>query len=231
MRTIRLNGELGKKFGRIHKLDVNTPAEAIRALCANHPEFRHELISASDRGIGYRCVVDREVVSERQIPYPMSRTFSVTPVVQGAGKALGIILGVALLAVAVAATGGLAGVGIAGVGAGTAGAATMATGIGFLGLTYGSVALMGVGLILGGISQMMAPTPTASDSNGKTNENQYFNGAQNTTAQGATVPIGYGRAIIGSAVISASVSVEQQADFNQNSDYLINGLWGGKAYF
>ena len=32
-RKIRLKGELGKRFGKVHKLAVKTPAEAIRALC------------------------------------------------------------------------------------------------------------------------------------------------------------------------------------------------------
>jgi len=36
MRTIRLSGEMGKKFGRVHHfaLDTNTPAEGMQALLA-----------------------------------------------------------------------------------------------------------------------------------------------------------------------------------------------------
>lgn len=230
MRTIRLNGELGKKFGRIHKMDVRTPAEAIRALMTNYPEFHGELVASADRGIGYRCIVDKDVADEERIAFPMSKSFSITPVVQGGGKAIGIILGVALIAVAVAATGGLAGVGISGFGGAAGAAATYATGIGFLGLTYGSVALLGVTLVLGGIAQMLAPTPKVQNASGETNENKYFDGAQNTVAQGAAVPIGYGRAIIGSAVISASVTVQDQPQFSSPSDYLIGGYNGGVLY-
>ena len=44
------------------------------------------------------------------------------------------------------------------------------------------------------------------DENEKLNTPSYlFNGAVNTTAQGHPVPIGYGRLIVGSAVISASI--------------------------
>jgi len=36
-----------------------------------------------------------------------------------------------------------------------------------------------------------------------------FNGAVNTTAQGHPVPVGYGRMIVGSAVISAGIDVDE----------------------
>jgi len=201
MRVIRLNGELGKRFGRIHKLDVRTPAEAVRALCANYPGFEQFLIGSTERNVAYRCVVDKDLLDEGHIHYPMSKTFSITPVVHGAGKVFGIILGVMLIAAAVAFAPAI--VGALGPTLG------MGTGIGFLGLTYANVAWLGVALLIGGISQLLAPTPKAPQS-GQTNENNYFNGPVNTTAQGSAVPIGYGRAIVGSAVISASISIEQK---------------------
>jgi predicted phage tail protein len=43
MKKIQLLGELGKKFGKSFKMDVKNPAEAVRALCVNFPEFRKEL--------------------------------------------------------------------------------------------------------------------------------------------------------------------------------------------
>ena len=36
-----------------------------------------------------------------------------------------------------------------------------------------------------------------------------FNGAVNTTAQGHPVPVGYGRLVVGSAVISAGIDVDE----------------------
>ena len=33
--TIRLYGALGARFGRVHKLAVQTSAEAVKALCIN----------------------------------------------------------------------------------------------------------------------------------------------------------------------------------------------------
>jgi predicted phage tail protein len=44
MTTIILLGELGKRFGRRHKMAVASAAEAVRALCANFPTFERELV-------------------------------------------------------------------------------------------------------------------------------------------------------------------------------------------
>jgi predicted phage tail protein len=53
MRVIKLYGELGKKYGKLHRFLVGSPAEAIRALCANFPDFQRDMITAEDRNIGH----------------------------------------------------------------------------------------------------------------------------------------------------------------------------------
>lgn len=217
MRVVRLNGELGKKYGRVHRLDVQTPAEAVRALIANFPGLHRDLALSQERGVGYKCVVDREQITEDRLVYPISRSFSITPVVVGAGKIGQIIFGTILLGFALAATGGLAGIGIAGLSG-----ATMGAGIGFMGLTYGSIAFMGAGLILGGIAQILTPTPKAKEA--KKEENPYFSGAVNTTEQGVAVPIGYGRCIVGSALISANITTQDNSPLTAPSDYVIGGF-------
>jgi type IV secretion system protein VirB4 len=40
LRTIKLYGELGNKFGKIHKFYVSSVAEGVRALLANYPTYR-----------------------------------------------------------------------------------------------------------------------------------------------------------------------------------------------
>lgn len=226
MRVVRLNGELGKKYGRFHKLDVRTPAEAVRALCANYPELQADLANSTERGVAYKCVLDKERIDENALLYPMSRSFSITPVVTGAGKVGSIVLGVALLGVALAATGGLAGVGISGFGGLFGTTAGFSTSIA-LGFTYGNLAWLGVALTLGGVAQMLAPTPKSSNTTAEKKENPYFDGPVNTTAQGVPVPVGYGRMIVGSAVISAAVTVEQAPDLTTPFDYRINGFAAG----
>lgn len=208
MRTIRLNGELGKKYGRVHKLDVRTPAEALRAMFANFPGLQADIAASTDRGVGYKCVVDREEIGEDALAYPMSRSFSITPVVAGAGKVGKIILGVALIAI------------------------SMVPGLQFTlpiaaGATLSSATVfwIGVGLTLGGVAQMLAPVPTGQDAT-KT-ENNTFDGPVNVTAQGAPVPVGYGRMVVGSAVISAGITVQSQPDITAGTDYWMGNFWGG----
>lgn len=208
MRVVRLNGELGKKYGRVHKLDVRTPAEAVRALIANFPGFQQDLAASHEKGVGYKCIVDREAVGEDQLSYPMSKSFSITPVVMGAGKVLSIIAGVVLIAAAIAFPG-------------------ITPVFSAFGTTFAfsssAAFLLGGALILGGVAQMLAPTPKTND--GKTNENPYFNGPVNTVQQGVPVPVGYGRAIVGSAVISASITTQENVYYNFGDyDFYIGGF-------
>lgn len=47
LRTIHLHGRLGRLFGKRHRLDVASPAEAIRALSALYPKFAERLRKGS----------------------------------------------------------------------------------------------------------------------------------------------------------------------------------------
>jgi predicted phage tail protein len=44
--TIRLYGVLGARFGRVHKLAVQTSAEAVKALCINLDGLEDYLMNA-----------------------------------------------------------------------------------------------------------------------------------------------------------------------------------------
>jgi predicted phage tail protein len=191
MKTIILLGELGKRYGRKHLLDVKSPAEAVRALCANFKDFAAFVSASSDRSVGYRVLNMRDEVSEHELHNPASRRITIVPVVAGAGGKIGqILLGATLIAAAILVP-GLAAVTLFGT-------TTLAS------VTFG----VGLSLALGGVAQMLAPQL---ESNGPQEEQQpsyVFNGAVNTSAQGQPVPIGYGRMIVGSAVISAGISVE-----------------------
>ena len=224
MKTVVLRGELGKKFGRFHSFDLNTPAEAIRALSANFEGFQQELTEAGERGIGYMVQIGRDAMQsldEIDFPTGQAEQISITPVLQGAGGGgVGqIFAGVALIAAAVLL--GPVGAVIGGVGAGVVGAGA-ATAIGYV----------GAALVLGGTAQLLSPTISNNPSAGAAssfspvrqrsresfsavnneiadNRGSYiFNGAVNLTAQGNPVPVCYGRMKIGSVVVSAGLSVE-----------------------
>lgn len=198
MATVLLLGELGRHFGRKHALDVRSPAEAVRALCANFREFERFLVESRERHIGYRVVVGKDDIGEGELHNPSGQQrIAIVPVVAGAGGKFGqIILGVALIA---------------------ASFYLPTTALFTLGSFAPSIASLsfsiGLSLTLGGVAQMLAPQPAGTDpSERPENQPSYaFNGAINTTAQGQPVPVGYGKLVVGSAVISAGIDVDQVA--------------------
>jgi len=194
MATIILLGELGRQFGRRHQMVVSSAAEAVRALSANFPTFERELVSSGERGVGYKVLVGRDELNLERLHEPSGQQrITIAPVISGSGgNGLGqIILGAALIAVAWWNPMGWAAAGSF--------------------LSQATLYSVGTSMILGGVVQMIAPTPKASDpSERPDNKPSYaFNGAVNTTAQGQPVPVGYGRLIVGSAVISAGIDVDE----------------------
>jgi predicted phage tail protein len=191
-----LYGKLGATYGKVHRYDVISPAQAVKALSVTLKGFKQSFID----GGHYRILVGGKNelnIDEVSNPMSNSETIRIVPVVAGAGGLGKVILGAALIYF----SGGLAaGLG----GAYGATAATTAT-------IASSITGIGVSLVLGGVSQMLF-SPQAAPDSGERPENKpsfIFNGAVNTTRQGNPVPICYGRMIVGSQVISAGLSVVQ----------------------
>ena len=207
MKSILLYGFLGQAFGRVHKYDVSTPAEAVKALSVTLKGFKKAFVD----GGSYRILIGGKTdldISETVNPVSDRETIRIVPVIAGASSGgLKIVLGIALLFVA----GPLAlGFGATGTAAGVAGATTGAAG--FAGITAGTFSAIGVSLVIGGVSQLLFSPPSAAGDSQERPENKpsfIFNGAINTTRQGNPVPICYGRMIVGSQVISAGLTVEQ----------------------
>ena len=193
LKTIRLYGPLGDRFGRVWRLDVKSPAEAIRALCSQLPGFRQYLQQNS--APGYRVLADTQGRDKTSLALPTSAgTIRVVPVVCGAGKGLGgIIVGAALIW----ASNGTYGWGEA------------------MGATLSSaVSSIGFSMVIGGVSQALTKTPNTQNTSVERPENKpsyAFDGAVNTAAQGNPVPVCYGEMIVGSQVISAGMVAEQVA--------------------
>jgi len=206
-RVIKVYGKLAKHLGqRSFKAAVKTPAEAIRFLLANFPSLRG-VISEGD----YKVTVGRSELEIGNHPeylhYPSAsfETIRIVPVVAGAGGVGKILAGVALIAAAIvlAPVGG----GFLGLGAGAL------TGTFTLGAAA-SVAIgsIGVSLALGGIAQLLTPTPKISQGEDSTNDprkSYSFSGIQNISRQGVPVPVIYGEVFTGSIVISAGINTEE----------------------
>lgn len=187
MIKVELLGEIGKKFGSSHLLDIKSPAEAIRALTANFKEFRQYMENSDKNGVAYRVLVNESDIDLDELENPASKSIKIVPVIMGAGGVGKFLLGTALVLTAIFAP--FAAVPL------------------FAGATIGSVVgSIGVSLVIGGVAEMISPVPKTPDYNDTSEERSpsyLFNGAVNTTSQGHPVPIGYGRLIIGSAVVSA----------------------------
>ena len=197
LKTVRLYGKLGTRFGRIHRLAVASAAEAVRALCAIRPGFERELMSSRDRGIHYAVFLGKRNIAEEEMLHPAGRDdIRIAPVLQGSGRGglFQTILGAAMMVFAMWAAGGFTSL---------AGLSSTLASEGWVGVT----AMMGMSMMIGGVMQLLSPQIkelSAKDSAGN-GAYYHFNGVVNTTAQGNPVPLGYGRMIVGSAVVSAGI--------------------------
>ena len=197
LKTVRLYGKLGTRFGRIHRLAGASAAEAVRALCAIRPGFERELMSSRDRGIHYAVFLGKRTIAEEEMLHPAGRDdIRIAPVLQGSGRGglFQTILGAAMMVFAMWAAGGFTSL---------AGLSSTLASEGWVGVT----AMMGMSMMIGGVMQLLSPQIkelSAKDSAGN-GASYHFNGVVNTTAQGNPVPLGYGRMIVGSAVVSAGI--------------------------
>lgn len=100
IRTIRLYGILGTKFGRVHQLAVNSAAEAIRALSIMVPGFERFLAESKDNGFSFAVFIGGENIDETQLRNPPgSDDIRIAPVIEGSkrGGIFQTIVGVALM--------------------------------------------------------------------------------------------------------------------------------------
>lgn len=226
IRTIRLYGYLGTRFGREFRIAVNSTREAIRALCVLVPGFETELIQSQSKGIAYTCFVGKKNLKSEELTYPVGdNAIRIAPVVIGSkrGGLLQIIGGIALIVASVytggaaagaaGSAGGAAAAGGAGAAAGASAGAVAGTALATAGgMSLGPLGMIGVSLALGSVSQLLSPQAKGTATkDGVNNTPSYnFNGAVNTTAEGNPVPLIYGRIQAGGAVASAGIFAENQ---------------------
>ena len=175
LKTIKLIGAAGRQFGREFRLAVESPAEAIRALCALFPEFYGWVLEQHERGVAWRVVTDdaQGLDGDELTRSTGAGTIVLAPVLSGAGAVGKIIAGVVLITVGVF-TGNVA------------------------------IALLGGSLVFGGVAELLTPTPKLSGDGGGGStstaaersadlESNLFSRNQGTAGQGECVPLVYGR--------------------------------------
>lgn len=184
LKTIKLYGILAKRFGKEFRLDVENTREAMRALCVQVPGFEHFMLHAHEQGLEFAVFQDKQNISETELDMSTSaKVIKVVPKVKGAGGAVQTILGAVLVVVGIVVTGMSFG------SAGAVGAALIGA---------------GVGMMVGGIAQMLMPKIESQDQNQDGNKaNKGFGGAVTTIAQGNPVPVLYGQREVGGFIASA----------------------------
>lgn len=183
LREVRLYGHLGKRFGRIHHLAVETTAEAVRALCVVIEGFERYVLQHS--APGYRVWAGRANLGADDLAQPVGtrEVIRIVPVVEAAKRrGLGQTIVGAVLIVA-----------------------------GMVMTAYGvpggaQVTQAGIAMVIGGVIQMLSPQRGADGTEQDKNGPSYsFNGAVNVDAEGGCVPVLYGEMIVGSVVISGGI--------------------------
>lgn len=193
LRKIYLHGKIGRKYGRMVELDVNTTAEAVRALAANFPEIMKDLRDGSWHVIRGDVKTGMDLGEEHITDFQLgSAELHFMPVVAGSKRQglLKIILGVVLVGAAFAMSGGALATPIAG---------------GMLGgATYGNMAMLGAALALAGVSQLLAPE----EKEEKDESSFTMSGPGNAYEQGSPIPLVYGMVITGGVMISGGIDIE-----------------------
>lgn len=196
MTQIELGGVLGKTFGKTHHRLISTVHEATRALAATVPGFEKYMITSDRRGLTYSVFRGKKNIGKDDLGFPVTKeVIRIVPVVIGGKKAgvLQTILGAVLVVVGA-----------------VVGVMTSWTGVG--GVIGSAMVSAGIGMMAGGVIQMLSPQPggLASKQSADNQASYAFGGVTNTAAQGYPVPLGYGRRRIGGAIISAGIYVEDQ---------------------
>lgn len=185
LREIRLYGVLGREFGRVFRLAVATPGEAVHALRAVLPGFERVFLGRDGRA-AYHVFVGRKVcrrsLTKEELCEPLGAADPImfVPVIAGAKRAgtAQVILGAVIFAVSAY-------------------------------FNFAPGMSLGLSLMLGGAIQLLSPqTKKEPTMNARSS---IFDGPINNAEQGGPVPVRYGRAMVGSTVVSQGISTQQLA--------------------
>jgi predicted phage tail protein len=218
MKVVKVYGPLRKYLGQCRfEFVADTPAQAMKALCVNFPGLAQWLLDREAEGMAFRVTRGRDKITNEApeglvLPWSEREVFSIAPVIVGAGRGVGMILaGIALIGLAVVTGGSSLALTVGGFKALAATGAAAATATATFAAAVGNIGLF---LLVGGVAQLISPTPSLGFNTGKEAarlESFSFSGIVNTSKQGMAVPICYGRAFVGSAVISSGLDVDQVA--------------------
>jgi predicted phage tail protein len=151
----------------------------------------------------YRVSIGTYDIDLEEVHHPAGAApISFVPVVAGAGATGRIIAGIALIALSF------------GIGSGCGRRSTLQHHWWLCGLSSRCFCALNTldywrSLVIGGIAQLLTPTPKISKDEGDPRKSFSFSGIQNTNRAGVPVPVVYGETLVGSVVISAGIDIVQ----------------------
>lgn len=180
MIRLHLYGQLKKDYGDYMDFDASTPREAVTALAYQCPKYKKYL-----RDNSWHIVLgDKEnEISEQELDIHLGKYQEVhlIPAIEGQGKWASTIVGAIIVVVSA------------------------------IWWNPGGIAA-GAAMMVGGIISATTKVPGIQDTRQEEKDKRasfLFSGAVNSSTQGLPIPRGYGRVLIGSSVVSASVYAEQ----------------------
>lgn len=214
---ILLLDELGDRWGKTHIYhDLKSPCEALKLLYINHPDLKQYFATAHEDGISFTVVQAGEFLGYKDLNLPLGQNdLVITPVITGSRGAVKALIGVGLIV----ATGGFG-----------AGAGSALLGISGTKVIAGVVSKIGFSMLLGGISEMLSPQPQLPSfdfnapvsgftggaggiTRGSDGSQSYaYTGPANTVGLGKTIPVVYGKALIGGHILSTDIEIANESD-------------------
>lgn len=177
---IKLGLSLGRKYGKVHELCVESVPEALRALSVNIPAFKEFMQSHVGQRTRFAIFADGKNLNEYRIKdFKAVNEIRIMPIPQGrkSGGLFQTVLGAALIGASFFLTGGIA------------------------------TAVLGAGISLaaGGVAQLLSPQATGlkTQESAQNRASYAFGSAVNTVAAGYPVCLPYGYRSVGGSVFSA----------------------------
>lgn len=174
---VKLGLSLGRKYGKVHELCVESVPEALRALSVNIPAFKEFMQSHVGQNTRFAIFADGKNLNEHRIKdFKAVKEIRIIPVPQGRkdGGLFQTVIGAALIVV------------------GT-----------YFGQPY--LVAAGVSLAAGGVAQLLSPQATGlkSQESAQNRASYAFGSAVNTVAAGYPICLPYGYRSVGGSVFSA----------------------------
>lgn len=189
LRNIKLFGELGDKYGKQFKLDVQSVGEALHAINILKPGFLKDIKKDEHYNVVVGDLKDENCLDEQtiQMKHKMGDIWIMPEIIGRKSGVFQTILGAVLIVV---------------------GAVMSVYGMGM----GAPLIKMGIAMMISGVAMMLCPVPGAPDYAGREKPDErpsfLFDGPVNTNEQGGAIPIVYGRMLIGSTIISTAMDVE-----------------------